>query len=515
MNAGINDFHERLDSAMDGARDFDLTKSSVWDVAVYLGVLLSAILFRCVGLFGRSFSSDEVYELRHLSLNLFEIARDPDGFPPLFRWLVSAWIAAFGVDSSRLVSVFFGVIAVIAIMGIAHFLGGMRAGIAAGVWSAVSAHQIEFSQSLRSYSIFIACSALAILAALHLIRRPDGKHWLLFLLAAGVCFGTHYYAVYLLFALWVYVVWQLWDRPMEWIVGAAVQFVFCLPTLVCLRIDLTVPVPPEVVNPVDLTGLAYLYWTLLVGWCVGPSAAQLQVLGARNGILAMLPWVLPAGLAVLVIANSALRSGDRNRWSFLVIMLVTLPWLAGVVAATTSTNFVSRYLAFLAVPLGAVIGCALVGSRKRLAFSAFLFLIGLNLWSTYHRTFDPAYAAEDYKSLVRFIESRSKDPVIISMSHYMSYAFERETPKEWTVYAIAFGSDEPDDWKEVLMPLLENVLEDQQVYLVVPWVKDPSIRMEQRDRMVRWMDGKLLSTGGFTEELYEGTAAGIKHALVE
>ncbi|MBM3966859.1 MAG: hypothetical protein FJ308_17605 [Planctomycetes bacterium] len=515
MNAGINDFRERLDSVIEGSSDFEVTKLSVREVAAYLGVMLIAILFRCIGLFGRSFSGDEVYELRHLSLDLFEIARDPDGFPPLFRWLVSAWVAAFGVDGSRLVSVFFGVVAVISIMGIAHFLGGMRAGIAAGVWSAVSAHQIEFSQSLRSYSIFIAFSAMAILAALHLIRRPDWKHWLLFLLASGLCFSTHYYAVYLLFALWVYVVWRLWDRPIGWIVGAAIQFIFCLPTLICLRIDLTVPIPPEVVNPVDLTGLAYLYWTLLVGWCVGPSAIQLQVLGAKNGILAMLPWLLPAGLAVLVIANSALRSADRYRWAFLVIILFTLPWLAGFVAANTETSFVARYLAFLAVPLGAVIGCAFAGSRKRYEFLAFLFLIGLNLLSTYHRTFDSVYATEDYRSLVRFIESRSKDPIIISMSHYMSYAFERETPKEWKVYAIAFGSDEPDDWKEVLMPLLENISEDQQLYLVVPWVKDPSIRIEQREQMVRWMDAKLLPAGGFTEELYEGTAAGVKRAFLE
>lgn len=515
MNAGMNDFHERLDRVVDGARDFDSEGIGRSGVAAYSGVLVSAVLFRCIGLFGRSFSSDEVYELRHLSLNLFEIARDPDGFPPLFRWLISAWITVFGVDGARFVSVFFGVVAVIAIMAIAHFLGGMRAGIAAGAWSAVSAHQIEFSQSLRSYSIFIAFSALTILAVLFLIRRPDWKRWLLFLLAAGVCFGTHYYAVYLLSAVWVYLVWQLWDRPKEWIIGAALQFVFCLPTLVCLRIDLTVPVPPEVINPVDLTGLAYLYWTLLVGWCLGPSATQLQILGAKNGILALLPWLLPAGAAVLVIASYALKSADRCRWAFLVIMLAALPWLAGFIAASTATNFVSRYLSFLAVPLAVVIGCAFCGMKQRVALLAFFFLIGLNLISTYNRSFNSAYATEDYASLVRFIESRSDDPIVISMSHYMSYAFERETPKDWKVYAIAFGSDEPDDWKDVLKPLLKDVPDDQRIYLVVPWVKDPSIRTDQRDRMVHWMQGELVSTGSFTEELYEGTAEGIKRALIE
>jgi hypothetical protein len=97
----------------------------------------------------------------------------------------------------------------------------------------------------------------------------------------------------------------------------------------------------------------------------------------------------------------------------------------------------------------------------------------------------------------------------------MSYALEREVPKHWKFYAIAFGSDESEDWKEVLGPLLENVSDDQRVYLVVPWVKDPSIRTEQRDRMVQWMQGELISTGGFTEELYEGTTAGIKRALIE
>ena len=515
MHAGMNDFHERLDRVVEAARDLDTERISGRVVAAYCGVLVSAILFRCVGIAGRSFSSDEVYELRHLSLNLLEIARDPDGFPPLFRWLISAWISVFGVEGARFVSVFFGVVAVIAIMGIAHFLGGLRAGIAGGVWSAASAHQIDFSQSLRSYSIFIALSAFTILAALYLTRRPDWRRWLLFLLTSGLCFGTHYYAVYLLFAVWVYLVWQFWDRPKAWICGALLQFVFCLPTLVCLRIDLTVPVPPEVVNPVDLTGLAYLYWTLLVGWCLGPSATQLQILGAKKGILAMLPWLLPAGIAVLVIANAALRSADRRRWAFLVIMLVTLPWLAGFVASSTGTNFVSRYLSFLAVPLAAVIGCALTSSKRRLEFIAFSFLIGLNLLSTYNRSFDSAYAAEDYVSLVRFIDSRSERPIVISMSHYMSYALEREVPKNWKFYAIAFGSDEPEDWKEVLGPLLENVSDDQRVYLVVPWVKDPSIRTEQRDRMVQWMQGELISTGGFTEELYEGTTAGIKRALIE
>lgn len=45
-------------------------------------------------------------------------------------------------------------------------------------------------------------------------------------------------------------------------------------------------------------------------------------------------------------------------------------------------------------------------------------------------------------------------------------------------------------------------------------MKDPSIRTEQRDRMVQWMEGELLSTGSFTEEVYEGKAAGIKRALI-
>ena len=514
MNAGMNDFHKRLDRAVDGVKDLEPAKTPRSVIAAYLGILVSAVLFRCVGLFGRSFSSDEVYELRHLSLNLLEIARDPDGFPPLFRWVISAGIAGFGVEGARLFSVFFGVVAVIAIMGIAHFLGGIRAGIAAGVWSSVSSHQIEFSQSLRSYSIFIAFSALTILAALCLIRRPDWKRWLLFLLTAGVCFGTHYYAVYLLFAVWVYLVWQLRERPRDWILGAAFQSVFLLPTLICLKIDLTVPVPPEVINPVDLTGLAYLYWTLLVGWCLGPSATQLQLLGAKGGILAMLPWLLPTGIAVLVIASSVLRSPDRRRWAFLVIMLVALPWLASFVATLTATNFVSRYLSFLAVPLAGVIGFAISNSRRRLEFIAFLFLIGLNLLSVYNRAFNEAYATEDYASLVRFIDARSEDPIVISMSHYMSYALERETPSDWRLYAIAFGSDEPDDWQEVLTPLLEKVSDDQRVYLVVPWMKDPSIRTEQRDRMVQWMEGELLSTGSFTEEVYEGKAAGIKRALI-
>jgi uncharacterized membrane protein len=153
--------------------------------------------------------------------------------PPLYYLTLRAWIDCFGDSdlSTRLLSTFFSLAIIPLIFDVAR-RGSFSAmqGLAAAAMLALAPAQIDFSQTVRPYTMLVFLGVLA--ADLLLIIQRKGPSWARFaaLTAAIVALAlTHYFSAGALLAMGLFALIQLRGRTRSAVVGAlVVAFVIVL-----------------------------------------------------------------------------------------------------------------------------------------------------------------------------------------------------------------------------------------------------------------------------------------------
>jgi hypothetical protein len=131
--------------------------------------------------------------------------------PPL--WYILAWadsrVLGTGEIALRLPSALAGIATVPVAWAIGRALSGRRVAILCAALVAVNPLFIWFSQEARSYGLFVLTAALAMLCFLRALREPTrGRMWA-FALAGSLALLSHYFAVFLLIPM---ALWLLWER---------------------------------------------------------------------------------------------------------------------------------------------------------------------------------------------------------------------------------------------------------------------------------------------------------------
>ena len=127
--------------------------------------------------------------------------------PPL--WYLLAWVDARlfgdGALALRLPSALAGVLTVPVVWAIAQQLAGRRAALVAAALVAVNPLFVWYSQEARAYGLFVLMSALAMLCFVRALDDPARGRLAAFALAGALALLTHYFAVFLLvpMALWL------------------------------------------------------------------------------------------------------------------------------------------------------------------------------------------------------------------------------------------------------------------------------------------------------------------------
>ena len=175
-------------------------------------VVLVALVLRLIGLEAESVWFDEGHTLivTRMSTSDAVAALARDVHPPLYFLALAAWIRAFGASDAamRSLSVLFGVVAVAGMVALGRRLGGTRAGLAAGLFAAVSPYFVAYSHEIRPYALLLALSVLSTLALLRLAERPASTtRRAIYALALASLPYTHAVGVFvgLAQALWVLV----------------------------------------------------------------------------------------------------------------------------------------------------------------------------------------------------------------------------------------------------------------------------------------------------------------------
>ena len=180
-----------------------------------LAITLLAALLRLATLDLQSFWYDEAFTPVHvLHSSLFSTLRSvshTENTPPL--WYLLAWadsrVLGTGEVALRLPSALAGIATVPVAWAIAEELADRRAAIACAALVAVNPLLVWYSQEARAYGLFVLMAALAMLCFLRAMREPTRGRMAAFALTGSLALLTHYFAVFLLIPM---VLWLVCDR---------------------------------------------------------------------------------------------------------------------------------------------------------------------------------------------------------------------------------------------------------------------------------------------------------------
>jgi len=134
--------------------------------------------------------------------------------PPL--WYLLAWldvrVLGDGAFALRLPSALAGIATVPVAWAIGRELHGRRAAVIAAALVAVNPLFVWYSQEARVYSLFVLTSSVAILFFLRALADPSRRRMAQFALACAVALLTHYFFVFLLAPM---VLWLLRERRLR------------------------------------------------------------------------------------------------------------------------------------------------------------------------------------------------------------------------------------------------------------------------------------------------------------
>lgn len=145
---------------------------------VALSVLLAflALALRLYGLSDKPFWYDEIITLERASLPLAELVIDAlrnNHFPTYF-WLVGPFASADLAEwTLRFPSAVFGAVGVLFVTLLAAEVGGLRAGLVAGLLMTLSPFEVQYGQEARAYTLVSSLVLVAIWGLIRIAQRPE------------------------------------------------------------------------------------------------------------------------------------------------------------------------------------------------------------------------------------------------------------------------------------------------------------------------------------------------------
>jgi mannosyltransferase len=183
-----------------------------WWPLVVITLLAAALRLATLDL--QSFWYDEAFTPVHvLHPSLFSTLRSvshTENTPPL--WYVLAWadsrVLGTGEIALRLPSALAGIATVPVAWAIGRELADRRAAVVCAVLVAVNPLFVWYSQEARAYGLFVLMAALAMLCFVRAEHEPTRGRIGAFALTGVLALLTHYFAVFLLIPM---VLWLVWD----------------------------------------------------------------------------------------------------------------------------------------------------------------------------------------------------------------------------------------------------------------------------------------------------------------
>ncbi len=358
------------------------------DRLVLFGIVFLALCLRLVGLGRESLWYDEAFTLRFARMSfgamnqtLVREAWDP----PVFPWLEWGWARLIGLGDwqARMVSAFFGTLAVLAIHFFARALFDVATAHLAAFLAAISQLLVAYSQEARCYAVLLFLVVATTNQFVSALREGSTtRTWCGFVGLAALASLTHYYALFALFPLALFALLFRGSHPipLRRILGGALLYALLL--------------APWLASGVlsSAAGQRVAHFEYTAPWFSVDTLTFLRTMndfhgGRMAGMLAPAAlWTYPIGavlfalpaLAALwpLLPGSSLPSAKAP--FALLALLWIVPMAALIALGFAHVQFATRYVSFCAAPY-----CVLA-ARGILALSPALrrvLILAIVVWS--------------------------------------------------------------------------------------------------------------------------------------
>jgi hypothetical protein len=256
-----------------------------------------------------------------------------DGAPPLYYVLLHVWMGWFGTSdvAVRSLSGVFGVVTVPLAWVAGRRLGGRAVGWAAMLLVATSPFAIRYDTETRMYSLVVLLTLLGFLALDRSLRSPRAGNLVAVGAVTGLMLYTHYWSLYLIGTVMLWLAWTAWRGPSARRRGARAALVAMV--VGCATFLPWVPI--------------FLFQS------------------AHTGT----PWATPANFAAMVSAVASFAGGSTSQGRALALIFFGLAGL-GLFGVATDRRHID--LDIRTRPLGRPVGIAVGGTLAAAVAGGFL-----------------------------------------------------------------------------------------------------------------------------------------------
>ena len=357
---------------------------------------------------------------------------------PLYYLLLHEWTALAGSSEFmlRLPSAVFGVLTVPLVYFLGVQLGDRRAGLWAALLLTVNATCIEYAQTARSYSMFIALAMLASVCFISSVKGGSNRSFASYLVSAILAVYTHLFGIFALPSQWLSLF--LFRPPRK----TALALTGCMLAIPILSLPALVPAASGFYPQLSWVPRTSLH-----------SLTEMFMLFA--GALDAGPTILTALLTASYLTGIALavRRVARPGPGYLLLS-ICVPVVLIVAISIVKPLFVPRYL-LAELPLFALLAAiGLRGLKPALAIAMVCAIAMLSLGEDY--AYYRAPSLEDWRGMVAFVATHSKpgDAMLIFPGYYIFpvgyYVAQREHPE--TFPHRIFTTPVAGEWNSVVTP---------------------------------------------------------------
>jgi mannosyltransferase len=398
-------------------------------ISVLFGLVLAlTFLLRLVSLGTKSFSEDEIFSVllarEHWAVFWDKVAHSEANMV-LYYAILRLWThlgqSEFAIRS---LSVVFALAAAVALYSLGTRAFGKQVSLVGALLFGINGFQIEYSQDARSYSLLLLLVTLSSLLFLESVREGSRRNWTRYIVVSALAIYAHIFAVLVLFAHWVFLLFVNRGRPpwRRFLASTAAIGILALPMEWFVLFG-----HHGQLSWVPHTTLRRVY-NLFAGLAGNPDHVSPSSYGKA---LLLCVYLIPVLVAILAFAKSHARSMSQNEMWYVGFFLtwLSVPIFLSLAISMRSPVFVNRFLIICLPPF--ILLAAYGVSRLHRAWLVVGLLCAIAGLTAPRLLAFYQFPAHDWKAASEYLLSNRKpgDAVVFCPGYYesrLTYYLEQE-----------------------------------------------------------------------------------------